>query len=169
MGIVEVVFLAASAGKLLPTAAINATRACTSSAAIAGNRSYSSFAQRDSMATFWPSTKPVSFSPLHERGHAGPIALRRCAAENPNHRHRRSLRVRGERPYEAGAAEKGDELAPLHRSTCHSITLSAIASNVGGTSMRSNLAVDRLMTSSNRVGRITGRSAGFSPLRMRPT
>src|SRR5262245_59610909 len=51
----------------------------------------------------------------------------------------------------------------------HSITSSARASSVGGTSMPSALAVLRLMTSSYLVGACTGRSAGFSPLRMRST
>src|SRR5262249_3772484 len=50
----------------------------------------------------------------------------------------------------------------------HSITSSARASRVGGTSRPSALAVGRVMTSSNLVGCTTGKSAGFSPLRMRP-
>ena len=62
------------------------------------------------------------------------------------------------------AAEQRDELAPLH-----SITSSARASSVGGTSRPSALAVLRLITSSYLVGACTGRSAGFSPLRMRST
>jgi len=44
----------------------------------------------------------------------------------------------------------------------------ARASTAGGTVRRSALAVVRLMKSSKLVGCITGRSAGFSPLRMRP-
>src|SRR4051812_458803 len=51
----------------------------------------------------------------------------------------------------------------------HSITSSARASSVDGTSMPSVLAVLRLITSSYLVGACTGRSAGFSPLRMRST
>src|SRR6188768_1837472 len=43
----------------------------------------------------------------------------------------------------------------------HSITSSARASSVGGTSMPSVLAVLRLMTVSYLVGACTGRSAGF--------
>ena len=54
------------------------------------------------------------------------------------------------------------------RSWTYSITSSARASSVAGTSSPSALAVGRLMTSSNLVGCSTGRSAGFSPLRMRP-
>ena len=60
--------------------------------------------------------------------------------------------------------EPHDELAPSH-----SITSSARASSVGGTSRPSALAVLRLITSSYLVGACTGRSAGFSPLRMRST
>src|SRR5262249_1611987 len=49
----------------------------------------------------------------------------------------------------------------------YSITSSARVSRVGGTLSSSALAVLRLITSSNFVGSCTGRSAGFSPLRMR--
>ena len=62
------------------------------------------------------------------------------------------------------AAEQRDELAAFH-----SITSSARASSDGGTSKPSALAVFRLITSSYLVGACTGRSAGFSPLRMRST
>jgi hypothetical protein len=51
----------------------------------------------------------------------------------------------------------------------YSITSSARASSVGGTSRPSALAVLKLMANSNLVGCNTGRLAGFSPLRMRPT
>src|SRR5262245_29737579 len=73
------------------------------------------------------------------------------------------LRTRRARPSRSRAAEQRYELAPLH-----SITSSARASSVDGTSTPSALAVCRLMTSSNVVACMTGRSAGFSPLRMRP-
>src|SRR6185503_17301119 len=53
--------------------------------------------------------------------------------------------------------------------TFHSITSSARASSVGGTVRPSAFAVLRLMISSYFVGACTGRSAGFSPLRMRST
>ena len=62
------------------------------------------------------------------------------------------------------ATEQGDEVA-----SPHSITSSARASTVAGTSMPSALAVFMLITSSYLVGAWTGRSAGFSPLRMRST
>ena len=51
----------------------------------------------------------------------------------------------------------------------YSMTSSAIAISDGGTSRPSALAVLRLSTSSNLVDCTTGRSAGFSPLRIRPT
>jgi len=59
------------------------------------------------------------------------------------------------------------ESAISRHSVIHSITSSARASSVGGTLRPSALAVFRLITSSNFVGPWTGRSAGFSPLRMR--
>lgn len=55
-----------------------------------------------------------------------------------------------------------------HRCT-YSITSLACASSVGGTAIPSALAVLRLITSSYLVGACTGRSAGFSPLRIRST
>src|SRR5262249_17620125 len=67
------------------------------------------------------------------------------------------LRAHGERP-RCRAAEKRDEVAPPH-----SITSSARARSVGGTSRPSALAVVRLMRRSNLVGCSTGISAGFAP------
>ena len=59
----------------------------------------------------------------------------------------------------------------MHRSNlaAYSITSVACASNVAGTVRPSDFAVLRLMTRSNMVGCKTGRSAGFSPLSIRPT
>src|SRR5262249_21639889 len=68
-----------------------------------------------------------------------------------------AARARRERPRDR-AAEKRDE-----RATLHSITLSARASSVAGTSMPSALAVLRLRIVSYLVGASTGRSVGFSP------
>ena len=75
----------------------------------------------------------------------------------------RLLRARRERPRCRYAAEQRDERAPLH-----SITPSAMASSDGGTVRPSICALWVLMTSSNLVDCTTGRSVGFSPLRMRP-
>src|SRR6516164_420119 len=67
------------------------------------------------------------------------------------------LRARRERPRRS-AAEQRDEGAALH-----SITSSARASSVGGTSRPSAFATIRLITKSNLVGCSTGMSAGFAP------
>src|SRR5262249_16451425 len=82
--------------------------------------------------------------------------------EITDHRLSRLLRRCRERPRRC-AAEQRDELAPLH-----SITSSAATSSLSGTVRPSILAVSALMTSSNFVDCMTGRSAGFAPLRMRP-
>src|SRR5262249_42242026 len=74
------------------------------------------------------------------------------------------LRARRERP-RGCAAEQRDELAAPH----HSITSSAIASSPGGKLRPNALAVLRLITNSNLVDCMTGKSAGFAPLRTRPT
>src|SRR6266699_902635 len=63
------------------------------------------------------------------------------------------LRSRRERPSRRRAADKRYELAALH-----SITSSARASSVGGTSRPSALAVLRLIVSTYLVGACTGRS-----------
>jgi hypothetical protein len=65
------------------------------------------------------------------------------------------LGARRERPRRR-AAEQADEHSPR----CHSITSSARASSVGGTSIPSALAVLILITNSKWVGCSTGRSAG---------
>src|SRR5215472_16843940 len=75
---------------------------------------------------------------------------------------RSMLRARRERP-SSNTAEKRDEIAPPD----HSITSSAIESMSCETLRPSALAVLRLMTSSIFVTCCTGRSAGFSPLRIR--
>src|SRR5262249_4763270 len=74
------------------------------------------------------------------------------------------LRPHPKRPCHSRAAEQRDEIAALH-----SISSSASASSVGGTSRPSALAVLKLITNSYLVGACTGRSAGFAPLRMRST
>src|SRR5262245_51674417 len=100
---------------------------------------------------------------LAERGHQVPSVGKRRTAEEPDHRHC-LLRARREGPGRRRTAEQSDELAAPH-----SITSSARASSIGGTSMPSALAVLTLRASSNFVGCSTGRSAGLSPLIIRPT
>src|SRR5262245_54956842 len=80
----------------------------------------------------------------------------------------RLLRMRRERPRRRSAAEQRDELPPLQPRD-HSITSSARASNVAGTSRRRALAVIRLMTRSNLVGCSTGISAAFVPRKILST
>src|SRR5205807_5719091 len=89
---------------------------------------------------------------------------RRYTAEEPDRRHRRLLRARRKRPRDRRAAKQRDELASFH-----SITSSARASSVGGTSRPSALAVLRLMTNSNFVGCSIGNSEAFAPLRILTT
>src|ERR1700676_375276 len=106
----------------------------------------------------------TGFAQPFEKGRQGPrVSLRRLGVDKSDHRHRLLLRARCERPRGCRAAEKGDDLAPLH-----SITSSARPSSVSGKVMPSALAVLRLMYSSTLVASWTGRSAGFSPLRTRP-
>jgi len=78
--------------------------------------------------------------------------------------HCRLLRPGRNRPRRRRAAEQRDELAALH-----SIASSVRASRVTGTSSPSVLAVLRLIAISYFTGACTGRSAGFSPLRIRST
>src|SRR5262249_47534741 len=73
------------------------------------------------------------------------------------------LRPRRKRQRGCGATKQRDELASFH-----SITASARASSVGEISRPSALAVLRLMTSSNFVASMTGRSAGLAPAKNRP-
>src|SRR5262249_62174046 len=89
--------------------------------------------------------------------------LRRRRIENSDHWHRRLLRPRRQRPGRRSTHD-GDELAAPH-----SITSSARAMSAGGTVRPMALAVARLMTSSSLLGNSTGRSAGFSPFKIRST
>ena len=66
-------------------------------------------------------------------------------------------------------ATKDVRYVPKADIALYSITSLARASTDGGTVRPSALAVFRLITSSYLVGACTGRSAGFSPLRMRST
>ena len=54
------------------------------------------------------------------------------------------------------------------QNAAYSITSSAATSSLSGTVSPRALTVFRLITSSNLVGSVIGKSAGFSPLRMRP-
>ena len=89
--------------------------------------------------------------------------LGRPAVDEADYR-RRLLRAYRERPCDRRAAEQRDELAARH-----SITSSARPTSGSGTLRPSALAVFRLMINSTLVVRWTGRSPGFSPLRILPT
>ena len=110
--------------------------------------------------------------PRHSRCPSGPGEMR---ADGP--RSCQAIWRRGTRspasPAAARAPRAASAAAPpssvMNSRRSHSITSSARASSVGGTSRPSALAVLRLITSSYLVGACTGRSAGFSPLRMRST
>src|SRR2546429_3574521 len=105
------------------------------------------------------------FEPLIER-HQPTFGLRivRDAHQNANALHSlKLLRTHRHRPRRRAADER-DELAPA----AHSITSSARPESGSGTVMPSALAVLRLTISSTFVDCTIGRSAGFSPLRMRP-
>src|SRR5947209_5950919 len=77
-------------------------------------------------------------------------------ADGADHRHRRRLRSRHERPRRS-SKQPTNKLPPLH-----SMTSSARASTDDGMSRPSALAVLRLITSSYLPGACTGRSAGYS-------
>src|SRR5262249_894847 len=88
-----------------------------------------------------------------------PIVLVKCPSVFVQ---RGLLRARRQRPC-CRAAEQRDELAAPH-----SITSSAVICMISGTVRSSVFAVLRLMASSNFTVCWTGKSAGFSPLRIRP-
>src|SRR5262249_10515207 len=101
---------------------------------------------------------------LAERVHEESNRSGRLRIEHTHHGHWRLLRARRERPRRCRAAEERTELAPLH-----SITSLASARSVGGGVRPRTLAVLRLMTNSYLVGACTGKSPGFSPLKIRST
>ena len=104
-------------------------------------------------------TKRYNFEPARRAPyHWAVVSLR--GRVNGNHR----PTGRRERPCGSRGPEHRDELAALH-----TITSSARASSVCGTSRPSALAVVRLITRSNLVGCSTGRSAGFAPRRILST
>src|SRR5262249_11426947 len=86
----------------------------------------------------------------------------RSGVQIPDHRHRRLLRPRRQRPRRR-TAEQRDELASLH-----SITSSAATWSVRGTRRPSAFAANRLITSSNLSSCLTGRSEALSPFRILP-
>jgi hypothetical protein len=85
--------------------------------------------------------------------------------------HAPTITMRGD-----GSIQSHDELTRFFQgvanwtpSAAYSMISSASPSNIGGIVSPSSFAVLRLMIISNLVGRITGKSEGFSPRKMRPT
>src|SRR5262245_12878754 len=97
---------------------------------------------------------------------AVPLGVRHQNSNAP-HSLARLLRAHRERPRSRRAAEQRDQLAALHFRG-HSMTSSAMATSLSGIWRPRALAVLRLITNANLMDCITGRSAGFSPLRIRP-
>src|SRR5262249_53324101 len=122
-----------------------------------------------------PIGKPVQHSNIltfgiSQIGQTGPETLEyspnrkfRTQIEPANRRHCGLLGTRSAWPNSSRTGDKGDERAALH-----SITSSARAISEGGTVRPSAFAVFKLITNSNFLGCNTGKSAGLSPLRMRP-
>src|SRR5262249_46371862 len=108
--------------------------------------------------------KACVFQTLTERGEELWGVVGCPGGEDPDHRHRRLLRARRRRPCDRHARGTGDE-----RASFNSIPAWAVAGSVDGTSSPSALAVLRLITVWCLVGNCTGRSAAFSPLKIRLT
>src|SRR5262249_40068946 len=106
--------------------------------------------------------------PLAKRGRVRCKLVWRRAVEEPDHRRRRLLRARRERPSDRRAADERDEVAAFDLRV-HSITSSARSRNASGIVRPSALAVVKLMTRSNLVGCSIGISPGFAPRRILST
>src|SRR5262252_7267486 len=114
------------------------------------------------IAVLRPSERLKSLPKRSDAGlHLG-IMFGECVQKHDPPHPRWLLRPRRERPADRRAAEQGDELAPVH-----SITSSAVICMINGTVSPSAFAVLRLINRSSLTGCCTGKSAGFSPLRMR--
>src|SRR5262249_38999935 len=129
--------------------------------------------------------EPAQFAQPLQKG-VGPLARgqSRARAHEPDGRQLCLLCPRRRGPSGSRGPKVGDELAPLHAITssfdhviraqqeslrdCHSSTSSARPRSVSGNVSPSALAVFMLMISSTLVTCCTGRSEGFSPLRIRP-
>src|SRR5262249_48679740 len=130
-------------------------------------RHLAQFARRTTGFVCQVLTEPVAALRQRADEHSGILA-------RGTHRRTRSQRTEAvnlgclsdsrRRSNKGSAAKQRDEGA-----TFHSITSSASAMSLSGIVKPSVFAVVRLMANSNLVDCITGRSAGFSPLRIRPT
>src|SRR5262245_32468488 len=96
---------------------------------------------------------------------AGDVRCCDSGMENHDPGYFSSLRLGGERRGDETEGKSAHERPPVH----YWITSSARSSSGGGMVRPSALAVLRLMMNSNLLGCSTGRSAGFTPLRILPT
>ena len=133
-----------------------------------GRRAARPFSERRPAKLGWPDTLMQDRSPLTRRNllatHGRTIHLGHQRRIGPFHNRSALLpnsRRRSGHLKPTVSAKTGRE--QLRRGSRYSITSSARASSVGGTSMPSTLAVLRLMTNSNLVGSCTGRSEGVAP------
>ena len=133
-----------------------------------------------SPALLWVTSIPGS----EDYDYVPPLSSRRGRVAYPDRsRRRRHSQIGASRVRFAPKADKSlhrsemtswATLRPEHAQQCsdktagYSITSSARASSIGGTSRPNALAVLRLITNSNFVARSTGRSVGLIPLRRRP-
>src|SRR5262249_15855164 len=101
---------------------------------------------------------------LPERPQAVGVGFWIPGEDQSDHRHPRLLRPRRDRPRCRRTAEQRDE-----RTAVHSITSPARASSLSGMVRPNAFAVLRLMTNSNLVDSITGKSTGLAPFSIRPT
>src|SRR3974390_3078599 len=101
--------------------------------------------------------------PFAERSDTACAGIGDPAIDERHHRYRRLLRLHRERPRRHSAKQRDELTAP------HSMTSSARASSIGGTSRPSAFAVFKLIASSNMTGCKTGSFAGFSPAKILPT
>src|SRR5262249_19798852 len=102
-------------------------------------------------------------TPKKRNGDVLVVIISGLRAEETDHRQRWLLRPPHHRPRRR-APEPGNELPAFH-----STTSSALTRSVFGISKPRVFAVIRLITKSYLVGICTGRSAGFSPFKMRST
>src|SRR6516165_3221843 len=163
MGMVAVAALAASARGVAPRLAITATRRRAMSATSVGRAVVPALQPVVLDGDIPALDVPGITQAFAECSRIGCGGIGSTAEEESDDRHRRLLRARRERPRGRRAAEQTDEGAPPH-----SITSSASATSIGGTSIPSAFAVFALITSSNLVDCCTGKSAGLVPLRIRP-
>jgi len=102
-------------------------------------------------------------SPGKSRGTSGPLTRRVYCRDGALFGPQSGFRISG-----IGTVQVNQHQSNGRLRTAHSITSSALASNLSETVMPSALAVLRLIIRSALVDCWTGRSDGFSPLRIRP-